>query len=305
MADNRRLSNSSSKALIYYLEGEKRGRPTSGRGQMGPEAGAIDRTDCRSIHNCTREHEENEADRHRRHPSHNIRTSSSNSQSDETPNVVRFNEQPPPLCVRLDVCSRTRRKSALLIEPSALPQFLRIRLRDDDNKSPGGTDDRNSFRSATNTSASRPEYKHQTPGWTMAAGGGGWWPSQTGRCSIYGASFVVIIKSLGLGGRNVHFLRSDGSASVGFLRWPTSVSQTNGAADMISTGIRSIPVRLVLFFACHTARSRLQIGTTKRRLGRGRWPWRQFLSVICSLNWKDIPIGCEMASQSGSRTASM
>ena len=103
----------------------------------------------------------------------------------------------------------------------------------------------------------------------MAAGGGGWWPSQTGRCSIYGASFVVIIKSLGLGGRNVHFLRSDGSASVGFLRWPTSVSQTNGAADMISTGIRSIPVRLVLFFACHTARSRLQIGTTKRRLGRG------------------------------------
>ena len=212
---------------------------------------------------------------------------------------------PPPLCVRLDVCSRTRRKSALLIEPSALPQFLRIRLRDDDNKSPGGTDDRNSFRSATNTSASRPEYKHQTPGWTMAAGGGGWWPSQTGRCSIYGASFVVIIKSLGLGGRNVHFLRSDGSASVGFLRWPTSVSQTNGAADMISTGIRSIPVRLVLFFACHTARSRLQIGTTKRRLGRGRWPRRQFLSVICSLNWKDIPIGCEMASQSGSRTASM
>ena len=121
MADNRRLSNSSSKALIYYLEGEKRGRPTSGRGQTGPEAGAIDRTDCRSIHNCTREHEENEADRHRRHPSHNIRTSSSNSQSDETPNVVRFNEQPPPpLCVRLDVCSRTRRKSALLIDRRCL-----------------------------------------------------------------------------------------------------------------------------------------------------------------------------------------
>jgi hypothetical protein len=133
-------------------------------------AGAIDRTDCRSIHNCTREHEENEGDRHRRHPSHNIRTSSSNSQSDETANVMRCNEQ-PPLCVRLDVCSWTRQKSALLIEPSALPQFLRMPLRDGDNNSPDGW---NSFRSATNTSTWRPEYKHHDAGWTK---GGRWWPS--------------------------------------------------------------------------------------------------------------------------------
>jgi hypothetical protein len=135
-------------------------------------------------------------------------------------------------------------------------------------------------------------------GWTGAAGGGGWVVAIAGRCSIYGACFVVIIKSLGLGGRNVHFLRSDGSAFVGFLRWPTSVSQTNGAADMISTGIRSIPVRLVLFFACHAACSRLHIGTTKRRLGGHGASFSQF---ICSLNWKDIPIGCEMAKAQAER----